>query len=264
VQVRATDNGSPALSDTQTITVNVTNVNEVPTNITGTLAVNEIAANGTLVGTVAAQDVDSATFTYTLLDNAGGRFAINNNGQVTVVNGLLLDFEQSNSHTIVVRATDPGNLFVDRTLTVTVNDVNPETIVGDAANNTFVGGALADSINGGGGADTMTGRQGDDFYFVDNPGDQVVENPGEGQDRVYVTVSGYTLAANVELGAVNVTTGLTLNANATQGRILYGKRRLGQRPVRRQRWRRLALRKGRKRCAWRGSRERLADRRAGQ
>ena len=183
-------------------------VNSAPTNITGSLAVNEIAANGTLVGTVVAQDADSSTFTYALLDNGGGRFAINNNGQVTVANGLLLDFEQYSSHTIVVRATDPESLFVDKTLTVTINDVNPENIVGDAANNTFVGGALADSINGGGGADAMVGRQGNDTYVVDNVGDVVTENPGEGTDTVQTNLASYTLGANVE--------NLTFTDNGTQ------------------------------------------------
>src|SRR5204862_7781607 len=60
------------------------------------------------------------------------------------------------------------------------------------------------------------------IYIVDNLGDQVIENAGEGQDTVLVTVSGYTLADNVEIGAVNTTSGLTLNANPTQGSVLFG------------------------------------------
>jgi Ca2+-binding RTX toxin-like protein len=48
---------------------------------------------------------------------------------------------------------------------------------------------------------------------VDSLGDVVIENGDEGTDTVRVNVSGYTLAANVEVGAVNTTTGLTLNGN---------------------------------------------------
>ena len=62
---------------------------------------------------------------------------------------------------------------------------------------------------------------GNDIYFVDNLGDAVYENPNEGTDTVRVSVSGYTLPANVEIGAVNTATGLTLTGN-NQGDILFG------------------------------------------
>jgi Ca2+-binding RTX toxin-like protein len=54
-----------------------------------------------------------------------------------------------------------------------------------------------DTLNGGSGADTMLGGVGHDAYFVDNAGDVVSENSGEGTDAVYATIS-YTLTANVE------------------------------------------------------------------
>ncbi|MFY9993268.1 MAG: hypothetical protein WAL40_19925, partial [Rhodoplanes sp.] len=59
----------------------------------------------------------------------------------------------------------------------------------------------------------MSGGLGNDTYVVDNLGDAVYENPNEGTDIVRVSVSGYTLSANVEIGAVNTTSGLTLNGN---------------------------------------------------
>jgi len=60
----------------------------------------------------------------------------------------------------------------------------------------------------------MSGGLGDDAYVVDSLGDAVYENPNEGTDTVLVSVSGYTLSANVEIGAVNTTAGLTLTGNA--------------------------------------------------
>jgi hypothetical protein len=68
--------------------------------------VDEGAAIGTAVGiTALSTDPDGDTVTYSLTNNAGGRFAINpSSGVVTVANGSLLDGPAS--HTITVRADD--------------------------------------------------------------------------------------------------------------------------------------------------------------
>lgn len=88
-------------------------------------AVAENATNGTAVGVVAASsDPEGGTVTYTLTNNAGGRFAIDQSGVVTVANGALLDHEAAVSHTIIVRATDPLGAFVERSFTIAVLNVN--------------------------------------------------------------------------------------------------------------------------------------------
>ena len=61
-------------------------------------------------------------------------------------------------------------------------------IYGNAGNNILDGGA---------GADVMVGGAGNDTYFVDNVGDVVIENAGEGNDAVFSTAH-YGLSANVE------------------------------------------------------------------
>ncbi len=74
-------------------------------------SVAENAANGTVVGITAfANDADATTntITYTLDDNAGGRFAIDaSTGVVTVLDGSLLNFEAATLHIVTVRATVP-------------------------------------------------------------------------------------------------------------------------------------------------------------
>jgi Ca2+-binding RTX toxin-like protein len=104
-------------------------VNGAPTSASLNASVNENAANGTAVGTVVGVDPDGDALTYTLLDNAGGRFALTTGGQLTVANGALLNFETATSHNVVVRVSDNGvagqaPLSITTTLAVTVKNVN--------------------------------------------------------------------------------------------------------------------------------------------
>ncbi len=78
------------------------------------------------MGLASAIDPDrTGTVTYSLTNNASGRFAINSaTGQITVANGSLLDFEAATSHTIVVQAMDQGSQSFSKTLTINLTNVN--------------------------------------------------------------------------------------------------------------------------------------------
>jgi Ca2+-binding RTX toxin-like protein len=71
-------------------------------------------------------------------------------------------------------------------------------LIGTSDPNTLFGGAGNDSLDGAGGADAMTGSTGNDVYFVDNAGDAVIENAGQGNDVVFSTAH-LALSANVEI-----------------------------------------------------------------
>lgn len=98
---------------------------------------------------------------------------------------------------------------------VTLTGGHGNTVLwGSPGNDTLIGQQGNDIIFGADGADTMMGGAGSDMYFVASLGDNIIEHPGEGIDTVYVDVNGYTLADNVELGAVGTSTGMTLSGNS--------------------------------------------------
>jgi serralysin len=87
--------------------------------------VNNNAANGSTVGiTALAVDGNAQAVTYSLTDNAGGRFAIDAvTGIVTVANGSLINYANATSHNIGVKATSADGSFTRQTLTINVNNV---------------------------------------------------------------------------------------------------------------------------------------------
>ena len=70
-------------------------------------------------------------------------------------------------------------------------------ITGGQDSDILTGSAIGDNFDGFAGADVMTGRGGNDSYTVDNAGDTIVENPGEGIELVFASTH-FALPANVE------------------------------------------------------------------
>lgn len=123
---RATEGGQTAVSAAKTTTVVI---NAPPTGASFSGSVNENSGNGKPIGTVVGIDPDTGegdTLTYTLIDNAGGRFALSLGGALTVANGSLLNYEAATSHTITVRVTDSFNQWKEQALVVTINNVNEQ------------------------------------------------------------------------------------------------------------------------------------------
>jgi Ca2+-binding RTX toxin-like protein len=97
-------------------------------------------------------------------------------------------------------------------------------LAGNNINNQILGSAGSDTISGGAEADTMYGFGGNDFYYVDNAGDYIIESALGGNDVVFTSTSfNLTFGAEIEvLAAANAaaTVGLTLNGNFFANQIL--------------------------------------------
>ncbi|MDS7968862.1 putative Ig domain-containing protein [Acinetobacter sp. V117_2] len=93
-------------------------------------------------------------------------------------------------------------------------------IVGNSAINTLTGGAGDDYLDGGVGADKLLGGTGNDSYVIDNTGDIVTENTGEGIDTVLSSIT-YTLGNNLENLTLTGSTAINGTGNALNN-VLVG------------------------------------------
>jgi Ca2+-binding RTX toxin-like protein len=110
-----------------------------------------------------------------------------------------------------------------------------DTLNGDEGADALDGGAGADVLNGGVGDDRLTGGLGvdtthgglgNDWHYVDNAGDMVVDGAGQGAlDRVFVSAS-YALTAGAEIEIMSTTNhggagAIDLTGNALAN-LMYG------------------------------------------
>ncbi len=120
---------------------------------------------------------------------------------------------------VVIEASDGGADQIQSSVSYTLPD-NVEYLTltgpgdtnatGNGLDNILNGNSGNNVMDGAGGADQMYGGPGDDTYYVDNSGDFVYENAGNGTDLVIASIN-YTLGQNLE----NLTLAGTDNLNAT-------------------------------------------------
>jgi hypothetical protein len=131
--VQVTDNGSPALSASAMVTVELNDINEAPVIAQGqAFQVDEHVPALTQVGNVMAADPDSGqALTFTIQGgNTNNAFAIDAvTGEITVAGNIC--FEYCSQYTLLVRATDNGSpaLFNEETVVILLNDVNEAPVI---------------------------------------------------------------------------------------------------------------------------------------
>jgi VCBS repeat-containing protein len=163
--------------------------------------------NNAIVGNAGANLLDGAAGTDTMTGGAGNdTYIVDTTGDVIVeAAGGGNDTAYSsanytlsaNVETLVLTGSAAINGSGNAQANTIIGNAGNNTLSGMAGNDLLVGGAGNDILDGGLDADTLEGGAGNDTYVVDNAGDVVVENAGEGVDTVQSSIA-YTLGATVE------------------------------------------------------------------
>jgi hypothetical protein len=221
--VKVTDNGSPSMNASATVTVNVTQANRAPVISNQTFSVMSNASNGTTVGTVIASDPDAGqTLTYAITaGNTGNAFSIvASTGVLKVNNTAALS---ASSFALTVKVTDNGSPSMNASATVTVNVTQANqapvisnqsfSVMSNASNGTTVGTVVASDPDAG---QTLTyaitaGNTGNAFSIVASTGVLKVNNAAA------LTVSSFALTVKVtDNGSPSLNASATVTVNVTQ------------------------------------------------
>lgn len=208
VRVRVTDQGGLFYDEDFIVTIN--DLNDAPTNISlDNASIGEGNSVGDPVGNFSTTDQDAGdTFTYVLTDTA----SFPDNGSFQIVGGQLqanavFDFEAQNSYAVRVRSTDSGGLWTEKTLNISITNVNDAptdiTLSNDTVDENLLGGATVGSLT------AVDPDSGDSHTFSLVPGavdnDQFVINLGTnilmtGVSFNYETQNSYTIRVEANDG----------------------------------------------------------------
>ncbi|WLA64943.1 beta strand repeat-containing protein [Bradyrhizobium diazoefficiens] len=175
-------------------------------------AVLEHAANATVVGVLKAIDPDvNDTATWTLVDNAGGRFSLSTSGVLSVANGALLYHADVAGYDIVVKDTDSKGAFLQQNVHVTLVQMPTATISGTASADTLTGTSGDDVIAGLAGNDTINAGSGNDLVLAGLGANH--SDGGAGTDTISYVDSTVAITANLATGAVTRSIGNDVSTN---------------------------------------------------
>ena len=199
------------------ITINVTDVDEVPNIAAQTFTIAEdLAANGT-IGVVVATDPNDDALTYTITNeaNATTNFIMDGN-LMKLESGQLLDAETTSNFDVTVTVSD-GTLTASANIYIIVEDVNdaapiitasgPFSVAEDISSNTFIGTISvtdADSSYTFSLTDDANGL----FRIGTNNGDIYLT---AGNNLDYETTTQHTVEVQVTDGVSNTTATVTIN-----------------------------------------------------
>ncbi|SDD27395.1 Hemolysin-type calcium-binding repeat-containing protein [Sphingomonas sp. YR710] len=165
-----------------------------------------------------------------IVDNAGDQvIELANAGTDTVKAGIASYTLTDNVENLVatVSGTFTGNALGNNMTGSAGDDTlqgldGNDRLTGGTGNDVLDGGVGNDTLDGGIGADRMIGGAGNDTFVVDNTGDIVVENAGDGTDTVKTGLADYILGDNIENLVATGVAAFTGTGNALGNTITGG------------------------------------------
>ena len=132
LDIEVTDDGTPALTDTRTVAINITDVNEAPVlGAFGVAPVDEDTAVGAVVDQVTATDDDNDPLVFSITGGTGQNvFSIDPaTGEITLIQAV--NFEITPSYTLEIEVIDDGTpaLTDTRTATINIGDINEPPVL---------------------------------------------------------------------------------------------------------------------------------------
>jgi serralysin len=185
-------------------------------NLTGNSGVNSIVGNAgaNVLDGKAGADAMSG------LGGDDGYFVDNAGDTVTegAADGALDRIYASVSYTM------GAGVYAERLFTTNNAGTTAINLTGNELANTIYGNAGGNVLNGAAGADTLAGLGGNDFYYVDNAGDVVIEAAAAGSDRILASVT-YAMGAGVHVELLTTTdsagaTAINLSGNEVGNTII--------------------------------------------
>jgi parallel beta-helix repeat protein len=199
-------------------------------NVSGTVSNNTLvwSGYGSALNNTPRFDIKSGSHDLSLSGNSGpisiregvfniqvadqnGTAAVDKNLSASALDSIVFDFQTITAHNSFTLAAGTTDLIF-----VGAGDFNG---IGNALSNHIVGGDGNDILIGNGGVDVLEGRLGDDFYYVDNLKQTIIDTGGT--DAVMSSI-GWKLQAGLENLIYTGTAGVTLEGNQANNHIVGG------------------------------------------
>lgn len=190
--------------------------NEPPIAENQEFEVNEDIADDEVIGAVVATDPEEDDLTYLITENDDDLFILSDTGELTLVEGAVLDFETKENYTLTITVGDGVNVPVEITLSINVLDVNEAPIAEDKIFDDIIETLPEGELIGNLEATDPEGEpltyeiiEDEDGLFAVNSNGEI--ELAEGQSLDFETAEQHTIVVSISDGVNEVQITVTIN-----------------------------------------------------